>query len=129
MWSCPQVVRFWKKVLKIIGLIIGKVIPTDPKLCILNIYPVHFVITNDEKPLISMCLLEAKRCNARSWKKPTVCGVSEWLNGVTSYLALEKISYFTKNSIDRFWSIWRGFFYNFLENESTQSDGGSDELI
>ena len=59
----------------------------------------------------------------------TNCGVSEWLNGVTSYLALEKISYFTKNSIDRFWSIWRGFFYNFLENESTQSDGGSDELI
>ena len=73
-----------------------------------------------------MCLLEAKRCIARSWKKPTVCGVSEWLNGVTSYLALEKISYFTKNRIDRFWSICK-VFYNFLENEGIRNDG-SDEV-
>ena len=80
-----------------------------------------------KKSLIGMCLLEAKRCIARSWKKPTVCGVSEWLNWVTSYLALEKISYFTKNRIDRFWSIWK-VFHNFLENEGIQSDGGSDDL-
>ena len=84
-------------------------------------------MTEDKKSLIAMCLLEAKRCIARSWKKPTVCGVSEWLNGMTSYLALEKISYFTKNRIDSFWSIWKAF-YNFLENEGIRSEGGSDEV-
>lgn len=101
MWSCPQVARFWNEVLNTVGHIIGRVMPTDPKLCILNIYPANFVITNDKKSLIDMCLLEAKRCIARSWKKTTVCSVLEWLNGVTFYMALEKISYFTKNKIDR----------------------------
>ena len=100
---------------------------TDPKLCILNIYPANFVIANDKRSLIGVSLLEAKRCIARSWK-PTVCGVPEWLNGVTFSLALVKISYFTKNKIDRFWSIWK-VFYNFLENGSIQNDGGSGELI
>lgn len=86
----------------------------------LNINPANFVI-------IDMCLLEAKRCIARSWKKTTVCSVLEWLNGVTFYMALEKISYFTKNKIDRFWkSIWK-VFYNFLENGNIRSDGGSGE--
>ena len=94
MWSCPQVARFWREVLNVIGRIIGKVMPSDPKLCILNIYPDNLVITKDNKSLIGMCLLEAKRCIARSWKKPTVCGVSEWLNRMTSYLALEKIILF-----------------------------------
>lgn len=127
MWSCPQVARFWNEVLNTVGHIIGRVMPTDPKLCILNIYPANFVITNDKKSLIDMCLLEAKRCIARSWKKTTVCSVLEWLNGVTFYMALEKISYFTKNKIDRFWkSIWK-VFYNFLENGNIRSDGGSGE--
>ena len=63
----------------------------------------------DEKPLSSMCLLEAKRCIARSWKKTTVCGVSEWLNGVTSSLALEKISYFTKTRLIGF-GVFGEFF-------------------
>ena len=35
-------------------------------------------------------------------EKTTVCVVSEWLNRVTFYLALEKISYFTKNKIGVF---------------------------
>ena len=49
IWSCPQAARFWREVLNIIVRIIGKVMPTDPKLCILNIYPDNCVITNDKK--------------------------------------------------------------------------------
>ena len=47
MWECPQVSGFWKGVLDVIGQIVGKEVPLNPKLCILNIYPADFVISNN----------------------------------------------------------------------------------
>ena len=55
----------------------------------------------------------------------TPCGTSQWLRGMTFYLALEKISYTTKNKLDKFWKIWSVFF-NFFENNSMDVDGWSD---
>uniref|UniRef100_A0A3B4A6P1 Reverse transcriptase domain-containing protein n=1 Tax=Periophthalmus magnuspinnatus TaxID=409849 RepID=A0A3B4A6P1_9GOBI len=43
---------------------------------------------------------EVKRCIATSWKPDIPCSASQWLKGMTFCLALEKISYSTKNKLD-----------------------------
>ena len=73
MWSCPQVARFWREVLNIIGRIIGKVMPTDPKLCILNIYPVHFVVSNDKKNLELVCAFWRQKGALLGHGKKNIC--------------------------------------------------------
>ena len=57
------------------------------------------------------------RCIAWSWKGVTVEGISQWLRGMVLNVALEKISYFAKNKIDKFWSIWK-IFYDYLEQNN-----------
>jgi len=116
MWEiCTKVNCFWFKILNIISQIISKAIPLDPKLCILHVCPLNFKITKHERLLLILCLLEAKCVIASTWKKEERPGVSQWIKGMTSHLALEKITYFLKNKPDIFWSIWK-VFYNFLES-------------
>ena len=74
--------------------IIGKEVPLSPKLCLLNLYPENFTTSKKVRSLLNI-FLEAKRCIALSWKSDTPCATSQWLRGMTSYLALEKISYTT----------------------------------
>ncbi len=68
-WECTKVNCFWGKILNIISQIIGKVIPLDPRLCILHICPLNFNITKHERLLLILSQLEAKRVIACSWKK------------------------------------------------------------
>ena len=117
IWECPHIVNFWQKVLAIIKHILGREIPLDPKLCILNILPDNLVISKCEQSLLIICLLEAKRCIARAWKNVSMQGTSEWLNAMVSNVALERISYFTKNKMNTFWKIW-GIFYDYLKRNN-----------
>lgn len=127
MWECPQIIVFWGKVLDLISHIIGKEVPCSPKICILNIYPDDFVISNNVRSLLNICLLEAKRCIARSWKNQSIGGISQWLKGMSLNVALEKISYFAKNKLDKFWEIWH-IFYNYLEQNEIQIDAWTNKL-
>ncbi len=77
MWECTKVNCFWGTILNIISQIIGKVIPLDPRLCILHICPLNFNITKHERLLIILCMLEAKRVIACSWKKEESPGMSQ----------------------------------------------------
>ena len=91
--------------------------PFDPKLCILGIPPDNFVTSKCENSLLDICLLEARRCIARSWKEVTVEGISQWLRGMVLKVAVEKMCYFAKNKIDKFWSTWK-IFYDYLEQNN-----------
>ena len=128
MWECQKILSFWRKVLDLTSQIIGKEVPLSPKLCLLNLYPENFTTSKKVRSLLNICFLEAKRCIALSWKSDTPCATSQWLRGMTSYLALEKISYTTKNRLDKFWEIWN-IFYNFLENNNMDVDGWLDDKI
>ena len=86
MWECPLILSFWQKVLNLASRIIGKEVPVKPKL--LNIYPDNFMSSRNEKALLNICFLEAKRCIACSWKRDIP---SQWLTGMSFYLALEKL--------------------------------------
>ena len=119
--------KFRKKVLNLASQIIDKAVSLKPKLCLLNIYPDDFISSKNEKLLLNVCFLEAKRCIARSWKKEKPCSISQWLTGMTFYFALEKISYTTKNKLDRFWKIWE-VFCKFLEKNDMEVDGWNEEL-
>lgn len=115
IWECPHVKIFWEKVINLLSQIIGDVISLHPKICILNIYPNNFVPAANNRTLLTIGLLEAKRCIAMCWKNQKICGLSQWLNGLTSILTMEKITYALRNKLDKFWAIWSKF-YNFLEN-------------
>lgn len=128
MWACPRVLAFWKDVLIVIGQMIGKKIPLNPKMCILNIYPEDFVIPNNLRSLLNVSFLEAKRCIALSWKKESLCGISQWTTQMTFYFALEKISYFTKNKLDKFWVVW-SVFYTWLCQNDIQIDGWKKDWL
>ena len=84
-----------------------------------RIYPDDFISSKNEKLLLNVCFLEAKRCIARSWKKEKT--------GMTFYFALEKISYTTKNKLNKFWKIWE-VFCEFLEKNDIEVDGWNEEL-
>lgn len=100
---------FWNKVLGLLSQLIGKAIPPDPRLCILNVYPKNFVPAVIIRVFLELGLLEAKRCIARCWKEQEMCGLSQWLNGLTSTLTLEKITYTSRNKLCKFWDIWSTF--------------------
>ncbi len=91
MWECTKINCFCGKILNIISKIIGKVIPLDPRLCILHICPLNLNINKHERLLLILCLLEAKRVIACSCKTEESPGVSQWIKGMTSCLALENI--------------------------------------
>ena len=126
MWECQKTLSFWSKVVDLASQISGRKVPLSPKLCLLNIYPEDFTTSKKIRSLLNICFLEAKRCIALSWKSDTPCATSQWLKGMTSYLALEKISYTTKNRLDKFWEVWN-IFYNFLENNNMDVDGWLDD--
>lgn len=104
---------FWEKVINLLSQIIGDVIPLDPTLCILNVYPNNFVPAVNIRALLTIGLLKAKRCTAKCWKVTKICELSQWLNGLRSILTLEKITHALRNKLDNFWAVWSKF-YNFL---------------
>lgn len=85
MRECPQRILFRNRVLNLISLIIGKQVPLNPTLCILNVYPDNFVTSHNVR-LPAYILPEAKGCIAFSWRKQTTCGISQWLRAMTFYL-------------------------------------------
>ena len=95
--SCQNILFFWRKVLDLASQIIGKEVPLSPKLCQLNLNPENFTTSKKVRSQLNFCFLDAKQCIALSWKSDTLCATSQWLRGITFYLALEKISYTTKN--------------------------------
>lgn len=123
----PSILSFWEKVLNLASRIIEKEVPLIPKLCLLNVYQDNFVTSKNEKSLLNICFLEAKRCIACSWKRDKPCTTSQWLRGMSFYLALEKISYTAKNKLDKFWNVWK-VYCNSLEKKDIEVDDWNDEL-
>uniref|UniRef100_A0A8C7WYP2 Reverse transcriptase domain-containing protein n=1 Tax=Oryzias sinensis TaxID=183150 RepID=A0A8C7WYP2_9TELE len=48
LWECPMIQCFWKSVTGYIGHIIGNNVPLCSRLCVLGIYPQHFVVTQKQ---------------------------------------------------------------------------------
>lgn len=127
MWECQYIFSFWGQIMNIVGQIIGKQIPLNSKMCLMNVYPMDCNFSKNVKCLLSICFLEAKRCIATTWKSDTPCTASQWLKGMVFNFALEKISYATKNRLDKFNEIWT-LFFDFLQKNNIPIDGWKDDI-
>lgn len=47
-YKCTKGNSFWVIILNSVSQIIGKVIPLDPRVCILHIYPLYYEITKKD---------------------------------------------------------------------------------
>lgn len=115
MWECGEITKFWREVSHAIFKMLGIHLPLHPKLFILGIYPTTPIIQTKKKALINMCLLQAKRLIALSWKNLNGPHIGQWLRGMSSCLSMEKITYILKGKREAFDSIWEPFIH-FLEN-------------
>ena len=113
LWKCPEIMKFWKEVLKILSQIVSEDIPICPQLCILGIFPDNFKINTKKKSLIIYCLLQAKHTIALFWKNPDKPDIKQWYRELSSCLALEKLTFALKGKSSAFQEMW-GQFIHFM---------------
>ena len=100
MWGNKK--KYWRLVTQYISQITSTLIPLNPKLCVLGVYPASCSLANKEKKMVDLCLLQARRSIALCWKninRPTLCF---WLRNLTSSLALERLIYFIRKKTSEF---------------------------
>ena len=90
-------------------------LPLHPKIFILGLYPPNLHIDNKAKPLIDMCLLQAKRQIALNWKNTIRPNIGQWLREMSLSLSMERITYTVRGKYGTFKEVW-GPFINYIEN-------------
>ena len=108
MWECKEIATFWCEISQIIHKMLDVKIPLDPKLFILGLYPSTPVITKNKMNLINMCLLQAKRSIALSWKNTQRPHVGQWLREMSNCCSMEKITYILKRKNETYCMIGFG---------------------
>lgn len=114
LWECSKIQVFWEGVLKIIKDITGLEIPQNPKLIVLGVYPENFDTQKNQRALIDICLLQARRMIALSWKSIDAPSLSQYIRGLSSCVAMERLTYIVKKKLEMFETIW-GPFMKFLD--------------
>lgn len=115
MWQCEKIQMFWEEVRLMIEKILAIKLTLEPKLFILGLYPNGHGIQKSEQIFLDLCLLQAKRLIALSWKNISRPRISQWLREMARTLPLEKITYILKNKQEIFKKIW-GPFIHFIEH-------------
>lgn len=105
MWECQKIQPFWKDVTCMISRMTNMVVPLEPKLCILGIYPNHFAPGRKKAPIIDLSLLQARRAIALRWKNMGGPTYGMWVREVMSCLTLEKLTYLAKGKLNKFTEI------------------------
>ena len=115
LWECEEIQRFWSSVIQYISQITSSPVPLSPKLCILSIYPHNCSLSNRERKMVDLCLLQARRSIALCWKNVRCPSLGHWLKNLTSSLALEKLTYIVRKKASQFYNIWE-MFLEFVKN-------------
>ena len=66
---------------------------------------------------IDICILQAKRVIALSWKSPDKPSISQWFRELSLCLPLEKITYILKGKQEKFQEVW-GCFIEYIKNNN-----------
>ena len=117
VWDCGKIQDFWREVSHMVFKMLSVQLPLHPKIFILGSYPPSPHINNKVKPLIDMCLLQAKRMIALNWKNTTRPSIGQWLREMSSALIMERITYMTKGKSETFNEIWEPFMKYIEQNE------------
>uniref|UniRef100_A0A3B3B502 Reverse transcriptase domain-containing protein n=1 Tax=Oryzias melastigma TaxID=30732 RepID=A0A3B3B502_ORYME len=125
LWDCEKLQIFWTELLHLISKLTSCVIPLDPKLCVLHMYPKDLKINSKKYKLIDFSLLQAKRVIALNWRNVQRPTTNQWLKEMSNSLALEKLTYIVRDKVADFHEIWTPFT-TFLNDQSLKL---SDQTI
>ena len=117
LWTCPKVNEFWREVRGEIQKIISMRVELDPKLFLLGIYPEGHRMERCDIVFFNLCLLQARRTIALSWKSSGKPSIAVWFREMTLCLPLEKIYYLIKDKLEMFEKIW-GKFIQYCKNNN-----------
>lgn len=103
-WSCPLAQIFWRGIFNIATNLIGKTIPFDPAMALLNLKPEF--ITHTQFKLLVYLFTAAKQTLAKSWKSPTL-DINEAKAKMNYYMTHAKMIAIELDTIPRFEVIWQ----------------------
>lgn len=115
LWLCPRIKEFWEEVRVTVQNILSINLKVEPKMFLLGLYPDGHNLQLYEQIFINICLLQAKRVIALTWKKLGKPSVAQWFRELSLCLPLEKITYILKDKQDLFQKVW-GCFIQYTKN-------------
>lgn len=113
IWECDVIKTFWNEVIRKVNVILSINITLDPKMVILQLHPKNLKLSTQQFKFIDFAMLQAKRLIACNWKKSEPPTIGLWINSMAHCMAMERITYFLKNKLDAYESIWNPFV-NFI---------------
>lgn len=107
-WTCQPVHSLWISVTEKLSTILGCRIPLSPSLCLLGDITQVTLPTKYRNPLL-ISLTIAKKVIVQNWKSKKSCHITHWINLLTEYISIEKITAYKKNNISVFNETWNTF--------------------
>ncbi len=96
------------------GLIIGREVPLQAKLCVLEIFPEDFVVTHKQSLLIDYGLLQDRRVIVLLGRSKETPSTGTWTKELMACLALKRLIYIVKKKEKKFVHLWSPYIA-FLE--------------
>lgn len=105
MWLCPPVQTFWEGVTEKMSDLLGCNLPLSPSLCLLGDLTVINPAPNITRPIL-IAITTAKKTILRNWKTRHKLSISHWLNILTEYISMEKLSAALQDQTHYFEATW-----------------------
>ena len=126
LWACPKVSEFWLECGQEMQKILDINVVPEPTFFLLGIYPRDHTFKRSTRRFIDIGLLLAKRVIAMSWKSLYKPSIKKWIQEMTMYLPLERITYIIKDKQRLFEEVWGGFM-DYLKNKNLNLLDESEE--
>uniref|UniRef100_A0AAR2K0V3 Reverse transcriptase domain-containing protein n=1 Tax=Pygocentrus nattereri TaxID=42514 RepID=A0AAR2K0V3_PYGNA len=91
-WSCPKLQIFWDKVYRTIKQILQEVIPKDPTVALLGIFPAG-IQGRAKSYLLNIFFVAALKCITIKWMQLEPPTYNAWVQKVGELYQMEKITY------------------------------------
>lgn len=86
-WDCPRNQTFWKTIKDMLGRALGVDIPCHPEIFLLDVFPEH--VTNDQRTLIHILLMIARKMITFNWIKPDPPNTDHWMQKLKHVYTME----------------------------------------
>ena len=108
LWLCSPVQHFWSLVTQKLSLILDCRIPLTPNLCLIgDLATISLPLHLSQSVLVALTI--AKKTILMNWKNKQSLNISQWLNLLSEFISLEKISATRKNQLTLFTKRWSVF--------------------
>ena len=123
-WDCKLVQPYWKSVWWLLRKL-NKVLPVDPWISLLGIYPEDFPTGN--KDTYSTMFISALFIIAKSWKQPRCPSTEEWIQKIWYIYTMEYYSAIKNNEFMKLLGKWI-YLEDIILSDITQSQKKSLDM-